>query len=118
MGESRGHWEGNTLVVETTNFNGETPMTIVGPRSKPIPTSESMRIVERFTRVNDDTIDYEISVEDPTVLQAPWKAAYPWKRDRQYRFYEYACHEDNYTIRDFITTSRYERAQQARGRAD
>ncbi|HEX6997128.1 MAG TPA: hypothetical protein VF322_03225 [Gammaproteobacteria bacterium] len=114
LGESRGHWEGDTLVVETTNFNGETPMTIVGPRNKPIPTSTSMRIVERFTRTAEDTIEYEIEVEDPVMLTAPWKAAFPWKLDPEYEFFEYACHEDNRTIRDFITTSRYERAHRAR----
>ncbi len=113
MGESRGRWEGNTLVIETTNFNGETPMTIVGPRGMPIPTSESMRLVERLTRIDDDTIEYEINVEDQETLTATWKAAFPWKRDMNYRFFEYACHEDNRTIRDFITTSRFERAQLA-----
>ncbi len=113
MGESRGHWEGNTLVVETTNFNAKSPMTIVGPRGTPYPTSESLRLVERFTRSDEDTIDYEISVEDPVVLTQPWKAAYPWKRNQDYGIFEYACHEDNHTIRDYIVTSRYERAHQA-----
>jgi hypothetical protein len=110
MGDSRGRWEGNTLVIETANFNGATPMTIVGPGSKPIPTSESLRIIERLARVSDDTIEYEISVEDPVMITHSWKAAYPWKRDPDYRFFEYACHEGNRTIRDYITTSRYERA--------
>ena len=68
LGESRGRFEGDTLVIETTNFNGETPMLIVGPGGKPIPTSREMRIVERLTRAADDTIDYEIAVEDPVVL--------------------------------------------------
>ena len=68
LGESRGRFEGDTLVIETRNFNGETPMLIVGPGGKPIPTSREMRIVERLTRVADDTIDYEIAVEDPVVL--------------------------------------------------
>jgi hypothetical protein len=112
LGESRGHWEGNTLVIETTNFNAESPMTIVGPRSKPIPTSQELRIVERLTRTGEDSIDYEISVEDPVVLTGPWKAAYPWKRNPEYRFFEYACHEDNHTIRDFISSSRAERGLQ------
>jgi hypothetical protein len=112
MGESRGRWEGNTLVIETTNFNAESPMIIVGPGSKPIPTSESLRIVERLTRTADDTIEYEINVEDPEMITGPWKAAYPWKRDSGYEFFEYACHEDNHTIRDFIATSRFERANQ------
>jgi hypothetical protein len=114
MGESRGSWEGATLVIETTNFNGESPMTIVGPGGKPIPTSEATRLVERLTRVDDSTIEYELSVEDPVVLTEPWKAAYSWKLDPSYRFFEYACHEDNSAIRNFIEASRFERAQQAR----
>jgi hypothetical protein len=111
LGDSRGHWEGNTLVIETTNFNGQSPMIIVGPGSKPIPTSESLRIVERLTRTGDNTLDYEISVEDPVTITGAWKAAFPWRRDASYEFFEYACHEDNHTIRDFITTSRHERAR-------
>jgi hypothetical protein len=112
LGESRGRFEGDTLVVETSNFNGESPMLIVGPGGKPLPTSRELRIVERFTRVAADTIDYEISVEDPVVLTAPWKAAFPLIRDDDYRMYEYACHEDNSAVRNFIETSRFERRQQ------
>ena len=114
LGESRGRFEGDTLVIETTNFNGETPMLIVGPGGKPIPTSRRMRIVERFTRTAADTIDYEIAVEDPDVLTEPWKAAFPLQRDDAYRMFEYACHEDNSAIRNFIETSRFERRQQER----
>jgi hypothetical protein len=113
LGESRGRWEGNTLVVETGNFNGETPMVIVGPGAKPIPTSESMRIVERFTRVDANTIDYEIEVEDSQMLTRPWKAAFPWKLNPEYRFFEYACHEGNNIVRDMINTTRVERARLA-----
>jgi hypothetical protein len=112
LGESRGRFEGETLVVETSNFNGESPMLIVGPGGKPLPTSRELHIVERFTRVAADTIDYEISVEDPVVLTAPWKAAFPLIRDDDYRMYEYACHEDNSAVRNFIETSRFERRQQ------
>jgi hypothetical protein len=114
LGDSRGRFEGETLVIETRNFNGETPMLIVGPGGTPIPTSREMRIVERLTRTADDTIDYEIAVEDPRVLTAPWKAAFPLERDAEYRMFEYACHEDNSAIRNFIETSRFERRQQAR----
>ena len=113
LGESRGHWEGDTLVIETTNFNGLTPMTIVGPNTKPIPTSRSLRLVERLTRTAEDTIDYELTVEDPVVLTAPWKAAFPWKLDPAYEIFEYACHEDNSAVRNYIETSRYERAHAA-----
>jgi hypothetical protein len=116
LGESRGRFESETLVIETTNFNGESPMTIVGPGGKPIPTSESLRLIERLTRVAADRIDYELSVEDPVVLAQPWKAAFPLELDAKYRFFEYACHEDNSAVRNFIETSRYERAHTKRAR--
>jgi hypothetical protein len=116
LGESRGRFEGDTLVIETANFNGESPMLIVGPGGKPIPTSREMRIVERLTRTANDTIEYEIAVEDPVVLSEPWKAAFPLQRDEGYRMFEYACHEDNSAIRNFIETSRFERRQQARAK--
>jgi hypothetical protein len=114
LGEPRGRFEGDTLVIETANFNGESPMLIVGPGGKPIPTSLEMRIVERLTRTANDTIEYEIAVEDPIVLSDPWKAAFPLQRDDAYRMFEYACHEDNSAIRNFIETSRFERRGQAR----
>jgi hypothetical protein len=88
-------------------------MLIVGPGGKPIPTSRELKIVERLTRVAADTIEYEIAVDDPVVLTRPWKAAFPLERDTDYRIYEYACHEDNSAIRNFIVTSRYERQHQA-----
>jgi hypothetical protein len=112
LGESRGHWEGNTLVVQTTNFNGKTDMTNAGvPGSPPLnPTTENMRITERFTRTADDTIDYEIKVEDPEVIVSSWTAAFPWKLDNKYQMYEYACHEGNGAIRGYIENSRFERA--------
>jgi hypothetical protein len=113
LGDSRGRFEGDTLVIETRNFNGETPMLIVGPGGKPIPTSRDLRIVERLTRIAADTIDYEIAVEDPQVLTEPWKAAFPLPRDDTYRMFEYACHEDNSAIRNFIAISRFERHQRA-----
>jgi hypothetical protein len=109
LGDSRGRFEGDTLVIETANFNGGSPMLIVGPGGKPLPTSRELRIVERLTRTGDDTIDYEIAVEDRIVLTQPWKAAFPLNRDDDYRMYEYACHEDNSAIRNFIETSRFER---------
>jgi hypothetical protein len=107
MGESRGRWEGTTLVVETTNFNGRSPMMIVGPGGNPIPTSESLRIVERFTRVSNDRLDYELTVEDPVVLTRPWKAAFPWTRDPRYYIFEYGCHEGNQAIINVLRNSRY-----------
>jgi len=117
MGESRGHFEGNTLVVETTNFNGIGGMTNVGIPGSPrgeTPTTVNMKITERFTRTDDDTIQYEMYVEDPEVLTQPWKARYPMQRDDSYQFFEYACHEDNTAVRNYIVTSRYEQAQKAK----
>lgn len=113
LGESRGRFEGDTLVIETRNFNAESPMLIVGPGGTPIPTSRELKVVERLTRVAADAIDYEIAVEDPVVLTGPWKAAFPLERDTDYRFFEYACHEDNSAVRNFIVTSRFERRARA-----
>jgi hypothetical protein len=114
LGESRGRWEGKTLVVETTNFNGKTAMTNAGvPGSPPLtPSTASMRVIERFTRTAEDTIDFQITVIDPEVLTTgSWSAAFPLKLDNEYRAYEYACHEGNTAIRNYIETSRYERAR-------
>jgi hypothetical protein len=112
MGESRGLWEGNTLVVETTNFNGKPAMTNAGvPGSPPLtPNTESMRFTERFTRTDDETIEYKMTVENPEVLTSSWSAAYPMKLDNKYEMFEYACHEGNTAIRGYIETSRFERA--------
>jgi hypothetical protein len=112
LGESRGHWEGNTLVVVTTNFNGKGDLTNSGvPGSPPLtPNSEQERITERFTRTDADTIEYEARVEDPDVIVSPYKIEYPMKRDDKYQIYEYACHEGNEAIRGYITNSRFERA--------
>jgi len=114
LGEPRGRWEGRTLVVETTNFNGRTPMLIVGPGGGGIPTSESLRVIERFTRVDDDTIDYDMTVEDPVVLTRPWKAAFPLKRDPDYYLFEYACHEGNQAISNALRNSRHLESQSSR----
>ena len=116
MGESRGHWEGATLVVETTNFNGLGGMTNVGIPGSPrgdTPTTTSMKITERLTRVSPTQIDYSMTVEDPEVLTSSWTARYPMFLRNDYEFFEYACNEDNTAIRNFIVTSRYERAKQA-----
>jgi hypothetical protein len=107
LGDSRGRWEGRTLVVETTNFNARFPMMIQGPGGTGIPTSESLRIVERLTRVDENTIDYELDVEDPIVLTRAWKAAFAWKRDPAYYIYEYGCHEGNQAISNALRNSRY-----------
>jgi hypothetical protein len=113
LGESRGYFDGATLVVETTNFNGEVGMTNVGIPGSPrrdTPTTTGMKVTERFTRVSDERIDYEMTIEDPEVLTDQWTVSYPMFLDPEYRFFEYACHEDNTAVRNFITISRYERS--------
>jgi len=117
MGESRGHWEGNTLVIETTNFKPGPSATNIGVMGSPpgnrFPVSEQMKITERITRLNDDFLLYEIKTEDPVVLTRPWTARYPLKLDPSYEWWEYACHEGNRTIGDYINSSRAERARQS-----
>jgi hypothetical protein len=97
LGSSRGHFEGRTLVVETTNFNGLSPMVIVGPSNGTagIPTSTSMKIVEHFTPYADNKLYYEAWVEDPVILTGPFKIGYPWTKNNAYKPFEYACHEGN-----------------------
>ena len=112
LGESRGRWDGNTLVVDTTNFNGKPAMTNLGvPGSPPLtPATPNLRFTERFTRTANDTIEYQMTVEDPEILSTgKWSAAFPLKLDNNYKMYEYACHEGNTAIRNYIETSRYER---------
>lgn len=116
LGSSRGHFEGNTLVIETSNFNGEAPMVIVGPTNQPVPTSRQLHIVERLTPTGPDTLQYEARVEDPDVLTAPWTMSFPWTRNDGYRIYEYACHEGNEQLGNYIraTSPRFAAARAAR----
>jgi len=112
MGESRGHWEGATLVVETTNFTGKAGMLISGIPGGvrgPRPSTVNMKTTERFTRVSANRIDYEVTIDDPEVQTDKWTISYPMFLDPEYQFFEYACHEDNTAVRNFIVTSRYER---------
>jgi hypothetical protein len=98
MGDSRGRWEGDTLVVDTINFTDRTNFRGSG---------EHLHLVERFTRLDADTIDYRFTVEDPTTWTRPWTVAYPIvKTDGP--IYEFACHEGNYGLRDILTGARYE----------
>ena len=93
MGDSRGRWEGNTLVVETTNFNGKHEQV-----ARPVmETSEHLKLVERFTRVDAETLLYEYTVTDPAVWVKPWTAQLPMKKNPE-KMYEYACHEGNYSM--------------------
>jgi hypothetical protein len=93
MGDARGHWEGNTLVVESTNFNGK-----FGARrnGSDIPLSDALHVVERFTRTEPETLLYEVTITDPKTWTKPWTVSYPLKQDFQYGLLEYACHEGNH----------------------
>jgi hypothetical protein len=114
MGESRGRWDGNTLVIETTNYKAGASATNIGvagsPEGNRFPTSERMKTTERLTRLNDQMLLYEITTEDPVVLTRPWTARFPLRLDPTYQWWEYGCHEGNRTIRDYITASRAVRA--------
>jgi hypothetical protein len=101
LGDSRGHFEGATLVVETTNFR--TDDGVIFQNANP----ETFKITERFTRVDANTLNYEFTVEDPMTWSKPWTAVIPWtKIDPKEQMYEYACHEDNYDIVHFLTGAR------------
>lgn len=112
MGEARGRWDGDTLVVETSNFNGTIGVTGNGRLQ---PASEALRIVERFTRTDENTLQYEARVTDPRTWTAPWTVSFPLTRDDAYGFYEYACHEGNNAMRNILSGARAaERAPSAR----
>jgi hypothetical protein len=101
LGDTRGRWDGDTLVVETTNFRTDDGVVFQGANP------ETFRITERFTRVDAGTLNYEFTVEDPMTWTRPWTARIPWaKIDPQEQMYEYACHEDNYDIVHFLSGAR------------
>jgi hypothetical protein len=107
-GDPRGRWEGNTLVVETTNFNdrGWIATNAASARIRGVPHSDALRLVERFTRVDADTISYEVTIEDPNVYSRPWTVAIPLIRDESYQMFEYACHEGNRAIGHILSAAR------------
>jgi len=115
MGESRGRWEGNALVVETTNYKGGLApiinLAVVGsPPGNRFPQSDQMKTTERVTRLNKEMWLYEIKTEDPVILTRPFTVRYPMRHDPNYEWWEYACHEGNTIAPNYITTSRFERA--------
>jgi len=107
MGDPRGHWEGNTLVVETTNFIGG--KVAVGN----VPYSDELKLVERFRRVADGVIDYEVTVSDPKTFTAPWKVEFPITREPGYQIFEYACHEGNKAMHNRLSSARAEEKAEA-----
>lgn len=118
LGESRGTWEDhNTLKVVTTNFLPGPSATNIGttgsPRENDTPVSNQAVLTERFHMVGPDEIIYEFTWEDPVVFAEPWSARLEWQRDEEFVIYEYACHEGNVQIRNYINASRADRAQAA-----
>jgi hypothetical protein len=114
LGESRGRWEGTTLVVETTNYKQGPPLinlAVVGsPPGNRFPYSSEMKTTERIVRLSDDTWLYEITTEDPVVLTRPFTVRYPMRHDASYLTPEYACHEENTIVPNYVRTNRHERA--------
>ena len=92
LGDARGHWEGNTLVVETTNFLDD--KTGIGGNGGGAPTSEMLKLVERFTRV-EDGIQYEAAIDDPKTFTRPWKIGMTFTTQPGYQILPYECHEGN-----------------------
>jgi hypothetical protein len=109
MGDSVGHWEGNTLVVETTNFIGD-KLAIGANGDGGAPYSDALRLVERFTRTAPNAIDYEVTVNDPKTYTAPWTIAFPITQEPGYELFEYACHEGNHSIANALSATRAEKA--------
>jgi hypothetical protein len=107
MGDSRGHWEGNTLVVETTNFLDNTTSVSVNGSTGP-PASDELKLVERFTRVAPDAVQYSMTVYDPKTYTAPWTVSFPITQEPGYQLFEYACHEGNYAMRNLLSAARAE----------
>jgi hypothetical protein len=107
MGDSRGRWEGQTLVVETVNFNDNS--NFIGGAGTRIPSySRDARLTERFSRIDADTIRYEATVDDPTTWTRPWTIAFSLKRDVGYPLFEYACHEENFSMPHMLRGKRAE----------
>lgn len=130
MGNGVGHWEGKTLVIETTNIKSgdsvshdivaraASPLNMASQNVPPfntIPTSTKAKTVERLTMTGPNSMTYEVTYSDPEVFTAPWTARLEWARDDSYEFFEYACHEGDVQIRNYITASRAYRQQIARG---
>ena len=104
-GDSRGHWEGNTLVVDTTNFSRKGAFFASA--------TESLHVIERFTRTAEDALLYEFTVEDPATWVKPWTAQLPMMKDPN-RIFEFACHEGNYGMANTLSEARALEGSQAR----
>jgi hypothetical protein len=103
MGDSIGRWEGDTLVIETTNFNAKVGLTRNG---NTLLHSPDLKLTERLTRVDVNTIQYEATVDDPKTWTRPWRVALPLTQHPEYQMFEYACHEGNYAVRNILSAER------------
>ena len=110
MGDARGHWEGDVLVVETKNFHnrGWFATSGAGRRLKGIPTSSAMHLVERYERVSETTIMWTVTITDSNVYTRSWTISMPLTAEPDYVVYEYACHEGNYAIPNMLGGARKE----------
>jgi hypothetical protein len=104
MGDARGHWEGNTLVVETTNFLGN--RTGIAGNGGGTPTSDALKLTERYTRTGPNEMHYEVTIDDPKTFTKPFKVAFPLTQEPGYQNFEYACHEGNYAMFDSLSGAR------------
>ena len=104
LGDARGRWEGTTLVVETTNFNDRAPYR---------GSSDQLRIVERFTPIGPDTLEWAITFDDPQTWSRPWTFAMNLTHDESQPPFEYACHEGNYGLRNILSAARAEERMRA-----
>jgi len=110
MGDGRGHWEGNTMVVETTNFVKDIAMNGINFALL----TDQLRIVERFTRTAQDKLSYDATVEDPGTWARPWTMHVDYPLDPTYELFEYACHEANYGMADILKGARMEEQRKAK----
>ena len=110
FGDSWGHWDGDTLVVETTNFNPRHPF-------RGIPPTDQLKVTERFTRASAGTILYEFTVDDPSTYTEPWGGEIPFNRFNDL-VYEYSCHEGNYALGSVLSGARYEEREAGRNQRD
>ena len=111
LGDSRGHWEGNTLVVETTNLRD-----VEGRNAGVFGTTEKGKMIERFTRLGPDEMDYHMTIDDPAWYTQPWTASIPMTKVKGPLF-EYACHEGNYGLPNILAGHRKEEADAAAAKA-
>jgi hypothetical protein len=108
MGDPRGRWEGNTLVVETTNF---TDRTAVGVNGNGTFNSEALHLTERFTPISPGIVEWRVTVDDPLTWTKPWSFALNLTKDPTQDVFEYACHEGNYAMKNILSAARAEERQ-------